>query len=120
MGRTLVTATLVGERKSKEYDFMVDTVATHVGLPTEEIEELVLKPIRKGRIRVLTATGVVEHATYSAHGEVEGKGFSATVTGAPTPIIGYELLESVRLKVNPVTKKLEEVPDSDLSPPYQL
>ena len=119
MGRTTVNATLIGERMSKEYEFLVDTGATHVGLPGEEIDHLGLTPIPRGRIRVLTAAGVAELDTYAALGEVQGRGFSATVTEAPVPIIGYELLESIRLKVNPVTQEVEEV-DDDLAPPYLL
>ena len=120
MGRTVVAATLIGEKEAREYEFLVDTGATHVGLPPEEINELGLTPIRRGRVRVLTATGVVEQDTYSAHGKVRGRGFAATVTEAPVPIIGHELLESVRLKVNPVTQRLEEVADEELAPPYLL
>ena len=119
MGRTTVNATLVGEKTRKEYEFLADTGATHVGLPAEEIDRLGLAPIPNGRIRVLTATGVAVRDTFAALGEVHGRGFSATVTEAPIPIIGYELLESVRLKVNPVTQELEEV-DDDLAPPYLL
>ncbi len=120
MGRTVITATLRGEGSSKEYEFLVDTGATHVGLPAEEIAQLRLSTIPKGRTRLLTATGVVERQTYAAQGEVAGRGFVATVTEAPIPIVGYELLESLRLKVNPVNKTLEDVPDEDLSPPYPL
>ena len=120
MGRTSVTATIVGERETKEYEFLVDTGATYVGLPAPEIDQLGLTPVRNGRMRLLTATGVVERSTYSAHGEVRGRGFAATVTEASVPLIGYELLENLRLRVNPVTRALEDVPDEDLGPPYQL
>lgn len=70
MGRALVAATLIGETESVQYEFLVDTGATHVGLPSEEIDRLRLSPIRNGWIRILTANGVVEQDTYSAHGEV--------------------------------------------------
>ena len=119
MGSTTVNATLIGEKMSKDYQFLVDAGATHVGLPAEEIDRLGLAPIPNGRIRVLTATGVVEQETYSAHGNVQGRGFAKMVTQAPMPIIGCELLESVRLKVDPVTQELEGV-DDDLAPPYLL
>jgi len=71
-------------------------------------------------MRLLTATGVVERQTYAPQDELAGKGFVATVTEAPIPIVCYELLESLRLRVNRVSKALEDVPDEDLAPPYQL
>ena len=120
MGRTFVTATIDGPDKSKEYRFMVDTGSTYMGLPTEEIEELGLTMIPRGRTRVRTATGIVEYDTYIAIGELEGQGFVGTMLPAPIPLIGYEILENLRFKVNPVTGMLERVPLDEPHPPYQL
>ena len=53
-------------------------------------------------------------------GRIEGKGFGAMVMPSPIPLTGYEILENMPFKVNPVTRKLEEVPDEELHPPYQL
>ena len=63
---------------------------------------------------------MVERQTYAPQDELAGKGVVATVIEAPIPIVCYELLESLRLRVSRVSKALEDVPDEDLAPPYQL
>jgi len=121
MGRTLVTATINGPKATKDYSFLVDTGSTLMGLPLEEIQALSLVPIPRGMRRFMTATGVVERETYAALGAVEGRGFNTTVIPAPIPLIGYEFLENLRLRMNPVTQKLEPVPDEvEDHPPYLL
>ena len=40
MGRTEVQAKIIGEKETREYAFLVDTGATHVALPLEEVEDL--------------------------------------------------------------------------------
>lgn len=121
MGRTEVTATIIGPSATKEYSFLVDTGSTHVGLPVQEIEELGLRPLRNGVRKFVSATGIVELQTYAAAGEIEGQEFVATVIPSPRPLIGYEVLENLRLRVNPVARKLERVPDEvEDHPPYLL
>jgi len=68
----------------------------------------------------VTANGVVERDTYSAYGRLEEQGFLATVMVAPIPLIGYELLENMRFRVNPITQSLERVGDEEMGPPYML
>ena len=121
MGRTLVTATINGPKATKAYSFLVDTGSTLMGLPLEEIQALGLVPIPRGTRRFMTATGVVERETYATLGSVEGRGFNTTVIPAPIPLIEYEFLENLRLRVNPVTETLEPVPDKvEDHPPYLL
>ena len=121
MGRTLATATINGPLASKEYDFLVDTGASFLGLPIKEIEELSLTAVPNGRRRFMTATRVVELDTYTAMGLVENEGFTAWVMPAPIPLIGYEILENLRFRVNPVSQRLEKVPDEvENHPPYLL
>ena len=120
MGKTVVRATLTGDLSSREYDFLVDTGSTLVGLPADEIRALGLRPIPNGRIRVRTANGIVERNIFNATAQVMGKGIGANAIEAPVPLIGYELLENIRLKVNPVTQRLEHVPDDEMGPPYQI
>ena len=120
MGRTIVQAAVIGPKLTKEYAFLVDTGSTLMGLPIEEIHELGLTLIPDGKVEVLTGTGLVEQETYVALGRLEGRGFSATVIPAPIPLIGYEILESMRFRVNPVTQRLERVPLEEPSPPYLL
>lgn len=119
MGRTEVTATIIGETQTREYTFLVDTGATYLGLPLEEIEALGLRQLR-GKIRLMSAIGVVESNTYLSEGELMGQEFGAVLVPASTPILGYELLENLRFKVNSVTRQIESVPDDETHPPYLL
>jgi predicted aspartyl protease len=119
MGRTEVQATIFGEKETREYTFWVDTGATYLALPAEEIEALGLRQGR-GRLRLMSATGIVEVRTYFADGELMGKGFSAILVPASTPLIGYELLENLRFRVNPVTRGIEKAPEDMVHPPYLL
>ena len=120
MGRTFVTATINGPSASKEYSFLVDPGSAYFGLPVGEIEELGLRPVGDGSLQFMTATGMVELETYGAEGEIQGRGFISTVVPTPVPLIGYELLENRRFKVNPVTQEIEPVPTDEIGPPYLL
>ena len=126
MGRTFVEGIIFGPLDTRRYSFLVDTGAALMGLPMEEIEALGLPQVPDGRMRFLTATGIVELETYSITGRVlvdrpRGNGFTAMVAPAPIPLIGYERLENMRLRVNPVTEVLEDVPDEVVDhPPYML
>ena len=111
MGRTTATATITGPNGSKTFEFLVDTGSAFVGLPEEEIQDLGLVPIPDGRRRFRTAEGVITLDTYNALGRLEGQGFAAVVTRMSRPVIGYIVLETLQLKVNPNTGSLE--PDSD-------
>jgi len=68
----------------------------------------------------MSASGVVEGNTYFADGELMGQEFGAILVPASTPLIGYELLENLRFRVNPVTQQIEKVPDDEVHPPYLL
>ena len=120
MGCTFVLATINGPENSKEYNFRVDTGATLMGLPQEEIEELGLAPIPDGQRRFVTATGIVELETYTALGMVRGRGFAAWVMPTPIPLLAYDFLQSMRFRFNTVTEELEEVPEEEIHPPYLL
>jgi predicted aspartyl protease len=120
MGRTFVTCTITGPKAIKDYEFLVDTGASLMGLPMGEIEELGLAPLPNGRRRFVTATGAIELDTYTITGSVRSIGFSTMVIPAPIPLMGYEMLQSMRLRVNPVSETLEEVPDDEIHPPFLL
>ncbi len=119
-------AIIFGPADSRRYSFLVDTGAALMGLPIEEIEALGLPMVPDGQTRFLTATGVVELDTYSITGRVivdrpRGNGFTAMVAPAPIPLIGYERLQNMRLRVNPVSEQVEDVPDDEVNhPPYFL
>ena len=126
MGSTVVEALISGPLNTRGFSFLVDTGSAMMGLPQVEIDALGLELIPDGQTRFLTATGVVELDTYLIRGRVlagqrGGKGFATMVAPAPIPLIGYELLQSMRMRVNPVTERLEEVPDDVIDhPPYML
>ena len=121
MGVTTVQATIVGYRESREYSFMVDTGSTYLALPIEEIEALGLEGGGDwGKVSLVSATGPVEVDTYFARGEVMGQKFRAILVPASTPLLGYELLQNLRFKVNPVTREIEKVADDVIHPPYIL
>ena len=119
MGRTEIQAKVIGDRETREYTFLVDTGATYLALPMEEIEALGLRQ-GPGRLRLRSATGIVEGSTYFAGGELMGEAFSAILVPASMPLIGYELLEYLRYRVNPVTEEIEKVPEDEIYPPYLL
>lgn len=119
VGRTEVQAKVIGDRETREYTFLIDTGATYLSLPAAEIEALGLRQ-GQGKLRLMSATGVVDVNTYFADGELMGETFSAILVPAPIPLMGYELLENLRYRVNPVTGKIEKVPDDEVHPPYLL
>ncbi len=120
MGRTFVPATITGPNATKEYSCLVDTGASLMDLPMAEIEALGLTPVPDGRRRFMTATGTIELETYTIIGNVRGRGFSTMAIAAPVPLIGYEMLQSMRFRVNPVIEEVEDVPDDEIHPPYLL
>ena len=91
-----------------------------MGLPMEEIEAIGLESVIDGKRVFLTANGRVELDTYYIRGNIWGRGFGAMVAPSPVPLVSYEMLQNMRLKVNPVTEELEEVLEEDLGPPYML
>ena len=120
MGRTYVEGTVSGRSTTRLYSFLVDTGAAVMGLPLEEIQALELEAIPNGRGGYRTATGITELDCYLIRGEIRGRGFGTMVVPMPIPVVGYEMLQTMRLKVNPVTEELEDVPDDEIGPPYLL
>ena len=120
MGRTFVEGTITGPRKIRTYSFFIDTGSALMGLPQKEIEELGLEIVPNGRRRFMTANGVTELDTYQINGQILGHGFAAMVAPCPVPVVGYEMLQNMRLRVNPVSERVEEVPDDEIHPPYMI
>ena len=119
MGVTQVQARVFGDNETREYSFLVDTGATFMALPLREIEGLGLRRAR-GKIKLMSATGIVDVDTYFAEGELMGQEFGAICVPASTPLIGYELLQNLRFRVNPVAERIERVPDEEIHPPFLL
>lgn len=120
MGVTFAQARVFGENETREYSFLVDTGSTCLALPLEEIEALGLRPGR-ARVRLESANGMVEAPTFIADGELLGEEFTAIMVPAAAPLLGYQLLQNLRYRVNTVTEQIERVPDDERGhPPYQL
>ena len=120
MGRTFVEGTISGQADTRRYSFFVDTGSALMGLPMEEIEALGLEIVPSGKRRFMIATGVAEFDTYRINGEIRGRGFATMVAPCPIPLVGYEMLQNMRLRVNPVSEQVEEVPDDEIHPPYMI
>ena len=119
MGRTTVEAVVTGENGVRRFEFLVDTGSNFMGLPLEDIEALGLPKIPDGRYRLITGLGVMESDTYSASVRIGDDRAPAAVIVSALPLIGYKLLQSLRMKVNPVTQKLEKVSEEDeVFPPF--
>ena len=117
MGVTQVQATVIGENEDREYTFMVDTGATYVALPGEEIEALGLRSTG-GTVRLMSATGLVDVETYLAVVELRGQRYGGMVVPSVSPLLGHEVLQQLRFKVNPVTYDIEKIPDDEYHPPF--
>ena len=120
MGRTTLEAFVTGENGVRSFEFLVDTGSTFVGLPIEDIEALGLHKVPGGVYRLITALGVTEGETYTAGVRIGDDRTPATVVVTPIPLIGYEVLENLRMKVNPVTQQLEKASEDEIMPPYAL
>lgn len=112
MGITYATATIIGDLGTREYNFLVDTGANFLALPLEEIEALGLRPTG-GKVSLMSANGMVEVDTYLAIGDLMDMRFGAVMVPAALPLLGCELLQVLRFRVNPVTEQLEKIPDSE-------
>ena len=119
MGVTQIQARVIGEREEREYTFLVDTGSTYVALPPEEIEALGLRP-SGGTVRLMSATGPLDVQTYTVIGELRGQKFAGVAVPSATPLLGYELLQNLRYRVNTVTHDIEKVPDDEIYPPFLL
>lgn len=115
----MVRARVFGQAETREYEFMVDTGSTYLALPREDIEALGITDTG-GTVRLMSATGWVDVPSYFVRGELQGQRFGAILVPAATPLLGYELLQNLRFKVNPVTHEIEKVPDDEIHPPYIL
>ena len=118
MGKVVARASVVGPNGTRLFNFLVDTGSTFVGLPMADIEALGLPIVHDGRHETRTAAGVIEQDAYVGGVRIEGNTTPAFVSEAPIPLLGYEVLEKLRYKVNPVTHEIEKVPDDEIAPPY--
>jgi len=120
MGRTEIQATVQGPNGTRRFTFLVDTGSTFLGLPMSDIEALGLPMIVGSRHRVMTAAAIIEEDSFSGAVRIGDEQMPAIVTEAPIPLIGYEILENMKFRVNPVSQELERVSDDKASPPFRL
>ena len=119
MGLTQVQAKIFGNQEEREYTFLVEAGSNYVALPQEEIEALGLRP-SGGTARLMSANGPVDVDTYTVVGELRGQRFAGVAVPSATPLLGYQLLQNLRYRVNTVTHDIEKVPDDEMYPPYLL
>lgn len=119
MGATEVPAKVYGENgvAAREYVFVIDTRSNYLSLPLLEIEALGLRKCG-GRMKVEREGGVFDAETYFAEGEFRSEIFGAIAVAAPIPMLGYNLLQNLRFRLNPATGEIEKVPDGVPHPPY--
>ncbi|MGC8974157.1 MAG: aspartyl protease family protein [Thermoproteus sp.] len=108
MGHVFTRARFRG-RGEVEYDeILVDTGATFTVLPIDAAEKLIETPftveLRLGDGRKVTAK------VYVAEAEIEGRRGPVRVVAfeGAIPVIGVDTLETLGLRVDPITGKLEK------------
>jgi len=110
MSFTYVTVTIHG-KASKRVKMLVDTGSTYIVLNPEVIKELGLIETPYTVELVLADKRKVRAKLFLAEVEVHGRRGPAFVAelDTPTPLLGVYALETLGLKVNPTTGKLEEI-----------
>uniref|UniRef100_A0A6M3IRC7 Putative aspartyl protease n=1 Tax=viral metagenome TaxID=1070528 RepID=A0A6M3IRC7_9ZZZZ len=103
--------TVKGKVNKREYDFLVDTGFTLIGLPVSDIRAL--KLARLGNKEMVNSDGKVSKET--VYGlvdfELDGRKTNiALVMESGFPILGTLPLELLWAKVNPLERKLEYIP----------
>ena len=122
MGITQVQAKILGEYEEREYTFIVDTAATYIRGPApggDSSDSVYGPPV--ATVRLMSATGLVDVETFCCHGRTSrGQKFAGVVVPSSSHLLGYELLQNLRYRVNPVSHDIEKVPDDEMYPPYLL
>ena len=100
MGVTYARGSITGKSETREYDFLVDTGATWVGIPQADIDALGLDAVPNASAEIVTGNGVIRTPMYIAVGMLEGTGFVDAAVPAPIPLVGYMLLQALGFKVD--------------------
>ena len=120
MGITFARGNIAGKTETREYDFLVDTGATWIGLPQADIDALGLDTVPNATARIMTGNGVIETPIYVGVGMLEGTGFVNGAVPAPMPMVGYRLLQDLGFNVDLVNERIEKRPDGEFGPPIML
>ncbi len=108
MGHTFVNTHLEGRKKGEEVKMLVDTGATFTVIPKDLAERLGVPKLRKERVKL--ANGLeMEAEAGLLHIKIKEREAPTTVLimDCEEPLLGVETLETLGLKVNPETEKLE-------------
>jgi len=102
MGITYARGSITGKTETREYDFLVDTGATWVGIPQADIDALALDTVPNASAALMTADGrVVNTPIYVGIGMLEGTGFVNGVAPAAVPRVpAGGLLSNVNSRVS--------------------
>lgn len=121
MGVAYAKGSITGRLENREYNFLVDTGATWVGIPQDDINALGLDTVPNASAALMTADGKVTHTPiYVGIGMLEGTGFVNGVVPAAVPLVGYKLLQDLGFKVDLVNERIEPRPDGEIGPPFLL
>ena len=121
MGVTYARGSITGRGQTREFDFLVDTGATWVGIPQADIDALGLDTVPNASAALMTADGTVNHSPiYIAVGMLEGTGFVNGAVPAAVPLVGYKLLQNLGFKVDLVNERIEKRPEDEIGPPFLL
>ena len=121
MGITYASGSITGRAETREYNFLVDTGATWVGIPQADIDALGLDVVPNAGAALMTADGTVRRSPiYIAIGMIEGTGFVNGAVPAAVPLVGYKLLQDLGFKVDLVNERIEKRPDDEVGPPFLL
>ena len=94
---------------SSELDLLADTGAAYSWLPRKLLEELGVKPVRKGRFKTIKGEVAVRDVGY-AFVEHESETAPTVVVFAEEgdeSVLGLHALESLGLEVDPVTRQVK-------------
>ena len=121
MGVTYARGSIAGKSENREYDFLVDTGATWVGIPQADIDALGLDTVPNASAALMTADGkIMRTPIYVGIGMLEGTGFVNGIVPAAVPLVGYKLLQDLGFKVDLVNERIEPRPDGEIGPPFLL
>ena len=121
MGMTYARGSVTGRNEVREFDFLVDTGATWVGIPQADIDALGLDAVPNARAALMMADGAAKPTPiYIAVGMLEGAGFVNGAVPAAVPLVGYKLLQDLGFKVDLVNERIEKRPDGEIGPPFLL
>jgi Predicted aspartyl protease len=109
MGHVYVSARFRGRGELTMDKVLVDTGATFTVMPLDVAEKYLYETPLEAELR-LGDGRVVRARVFVAEVEIEGRRGPARVMAfnGTTPVIGVDTLETLGLKVNPVTGKLEK------------